>query len=116
MRMEKINLNILLLSNDERIKKNIDGILEDNRIIYIDEDVKTEIDLVNKKLNRDSSLYNIQIDFDNNICKYYLKSHNLNMDLNIINQSFIYNDNNIKIKYQIEDNIVDFKIDYTLKK
>ena len=94
--------------------KEFDGTFLDNRIIYIDDDIETSVDLNSKFISRSNNEYKIELDFENNIYKVFIKESDLYLPLNIILDEFVIDNNFVKIAYHNEDdeNKVEYFIEY----
>ena len=74
---------------------------KDTFIEFIESDITNYIDLKNKRYKRTSNEYTMEIDFLNNICSFTFPTEE-NCDFDITTK-FIKNDNEIKLKYKIDD-------------
>ena len=100
-------INWQLFNNDELIINNEDVECEykDNIIKYKEKDGINIIDLENQIYERDSKDYLMQINIKNNTFKFTLKEKNRTLSDNLTNSSIEKKDNDIIIKYQIEDEV-----------
>ena len=74
---------------------------KDTFIEFIESDITNYIDLKNKRYKRTSNEYTMEIDFINSICSFaFPTEENCVFD---ITTKFIKNDNEIKLKYKIDD-------------
>lgn len=113
--MSKIKLNILL--NNE--KKEIYGILKDNRIVYSENNIKTIIDLNKLNLIREANEYKIELDLNSNKGIYYLKEYNIKMELEIKVNNLKITEKSIIIEYIIKNDnqneeIIEYKVNYEI--
>lgn len=109
-----IKLNITLKHDGITEINEFNGTFENNRIIYTD-DVKVIIDLDNKKIERTSDDYKLELDFNNDICRVYVKELDNYLNLNIMKEKYEHNDNTLNIVYCIEnemENKIEYKISY----
>ena len=106
-------MKVLIKSNLNNIQNEVKGTFLNNRIVYIDNEVKVILDL-NKKLlireNIDSS-YKIELDFFNEIYKVYITG-NTYVNINLVLKAYEYKENKVKIIYFIEDSKYDYQIEY----
>lgn len=116
--MSKINIDLKLTSSNEVINKKISGIFNNNRIIYIDDNIKTTIILDEiLTLKRESKEYIINLIFDNNkSSEYILVDHNIKIPLNLKIVEIIRKNNYLKLKYQLdvqeENSIYELELNY----
>ena len=99
-------INWKLISNDEVIlnKYNVECNFNDNIITYIEEDnIKNQIDISKKIYKRDTLEFTFIIDFKNKHFKYILKGYDYNIEDTLVNGEFNYNNNEIILIYNIED-------------
>ncbi|HHU54798.1 MAG TPA: DUF1934 family protein [Mollicutes bacterium] len=104
--MSKIQINSILKTSNEVIKKEFMGIIIDNKIIYDEDKIKVTI-LLNKdqlKMKRETSDYCISFAFSNNCtskCVYNVKKPNMVIYLNVETKCLIIDDNRIIIEYDL---------------
>ncbi len=100
-------INWQLFNNDELIinNENVECEYKDKIIKYKEEDGINIIDLENQIYKRDSKEYLMQINIKNNTFKFTLKEKNRILSDNLTNSSIEKKDNDIIIKYQIEDEV-----------
>ena len=106
--MGKVNLYIKSCLINKKMEYNIKGILQSNIIKYQDKDSKMIINLNNKTLERIKKEDKYLFDFNKNIC--YITTNEFKtsfpikvIDLNIENNIFY-------VKYQIDNNLYEYKI------
>lgn len=103
--MSKVNIEFKLVSNEDNIIKKIDGILQNNRLSFYDDNIKTSLiinDIITMK--RETKDYIIELNFDkNNTTKgtYLLLNHNISLDLIIDTIKLEKKDDYLNIKYHL---------------
>lgn len=104
-------MKVLIKTNLNNILDEFKGTFLNNRIVYIDNGVKTILDLNKKIFIRDNtnSSYKIELDFLNNDYKVYINS-NMYVNINIMLETYEYKENKIKIVYFIDDTKYDYEI------
>ena len=104
-------MKVLIKTNLNNILDEFKGTFLNNRIVYIDNGVKTILDLNKKIFIRDNtnSSYKIELDFLNNDYKVYVNS-NMYVNINIMLETYEYKENKIKIVYFIDDTKYDYEI------
>ncbi len=105
--MGKVNLYIKYCLRNEKIEYNIKGILQDNKLKYKDNDSTMIIDLKNKTLNRIKDNQEYLFDFINSKCYINYNNTSILLPINVIKYEF---NNNIFVKYQIENDNFEIKI------
>ena len=106
--MGKVNLYIKSCLINEKMEYNIKGILQDKIIKYYDKDSKMIIDLNNKSLERIKKGEKYLFDFNNNICITKTNEFELSFPIKVIDLNI---DNNMfYVKYQIDNNLYEYKI------
>lgn len=109
-----VKLNITLKHDGIIENKEFDGTFLNNRIIYND-DVKVTIDLENKRIERISDDYKVELDFINDKCRIYVKEIDNYLNLNVIKEKYEYKENILNITYYIEnekENKIEYNISY----
>ena len=109
-----IKLNITLKHDGIIENKEFDGTFLNNRIIYND-DVKVIIDLENKRIERISDDYKVELDFINDKCRIYVKEIDNYLNLNVIKEKYENKENILNITYYIEnekENKIEYNISY----
>src|SRR5574344_2406693 len=118
--MSKIKLKLSLKTSNNSYNKEINGIFNDNRIVYNDDGIKTTISLDNLSIERENVDYKLELIFSEKpVGKYLLKKFNKIIDLDLKPQEFKINDNKITIKYYInfeEYELFEYKIEYNIIK
>ena len=107
--MGKIKLKAKLISNDDNLNIDIQGIKIDNKIIYKENDIHVTLLIENNKITmkRATPEYIIELYFDKNestLSKYYFIGGNKIFNLNTNTKEININNNIIEIKYVLEDN------------
>ena len=104
-------MKVLIKTNLNNVLDEFKGTFLNNRIVYIDNGVKTILDLNKKIFIRDNtnSSYKIELDFLNNDYKVYVNS-NMYVNINIMLKTYEYKENKIKIVYFIDDTKYDYEI------
>lgn len=101
----KINIFMKLISEDEKINKKLCGIINDNRIVYIDGDIKTTIILDDKlSLVRENKDYKFSFVYNNKKMSkgsYILNTYNYSIPLDIYTNELIIENNYVKIDYHL---------------
>jgi hypothetical protein len=89
------------------------GIMSKNKITFKDEDTKFSIILGNEVvLKRSTNEYELIITFGSlDTCTYNLKHYGI-MNIDVKKISLENNKNNLKIKYEINNEIYDFELNY----
>lgn len=77
----KINSSLINIDGKENYNYNNLGIIKNNKVIYVDNDINMSLDLYHLILKRTSNEYEILLDFKNN--KGYYKIDNLNCTFNL---------------------------------
>ena len=105
--MSKINIESSLKKNNiENINLKTQGILQDNKIKYKEDNVMNILNIKEEILKRKSDNYDLIIDFKNQI----IKTEYLDIKIRIIEKEI--KQNKIKIKYKMIDakDIFEYKI------
>lgn len=98
-------MDFKLISNEDSITKKISGIINNNRIIYIDDNIKTTIvldDVISMK--RESEEYIIEFIFDKKSKTkgtYKLLKHNISLDLEIDTLNIVNNKGLLVLEYHL---------------
>ena len=99
----KINWSLF---NDDKIiiaNENVECEFVVNKFIkYLENDTSNYIDLENKIYIRENNEFMFKIDYKNNLFNYILKENNIKLE-NEIDCEFIINDNEIILKYKIDE-------------
>ena len=116
--MSKINIDLKLTTNEEKISKKISGIIDHNRIVYIDDNVKTTI-LLNDiiTLKREAKDYIIKLVFDNKeSSEYTLLKYKTVLPIKVKVLKINREDNYLYLKYQLniqnEDSVYELELKY----
>ena len=114
--MGKIKLREIFKSNEENIDINVVGILNKNKIIYKENDIKVTIVVFSNKIlmSRLHSNYEIDFIFENGKTTnavYKLKEYNKEFKLTIKTTKLVINEKYISINYWLEDNTFSFKLE-----
>lgn len=102
--MKKINLCIkhsLINANSEY---NIKGILNFNKIMYFDNDIKMIIDLENKIMYRIKDKEEIILNFNDLKCTIYDKMNNINLEMEIDVLKIEVDNERFYVKYRLNEN------------
>lgn len=103
--MSKIKIFTKLDSPDEKVVKEFKGILNNNKLVYTDDSVKTTIVLNDDLLmTRENDDYKFEFIFkDKSVTKgyYTLKMYNTSMDLEIKTYKLEINENFFKVEYEL---------------
>ena len=107
--MGKVNLYIKSCLINEEMEYNIKGILQDNKIKYQDKDAKMIIDMNNNILERIKKEERYLFDFNNNICITKTSKFEVSIPIKVL-ECNNKNNNMFFVKYQIENNLYEYKI------
>ena len=113
--MGKVKLKEIFKSDEENIDLDINGIINKNKIIYKENDIKVTIVVFSNKIlmNRLHNNYEIDFIFENgkktNVT-YKLKEYNKEFKLNIITTKLVISEREISINYTLEENSFSFKL------
>ena len=113
--MGKIKLKEILKSNNENIDIDIIGILNKNKIIYKENDIRVTIVVLNNKILMNRLHNNYEIDFifeegKTTSATYKLKEYNKEFKLTIKTTKLVIEEKQISINYRLEDNIYSFTL------
>ena len=106
-----MKINIKTMINNEKLKEKnsfeCKGLLNDNIIIYYENDIQMTLNLKERTLKRRTSEYEIFIDFLKNKCFYIMNGNKMMLDIKVneINDSFY-------VDYEIEDNHIIYSLNY----
>lgn len=115
----KIMIESSIESHDGNILTHTSGILNNNKLFYKDNDnisVTLYLNQDNILLWRESKHYKLVFDFSNNRCTYMLKDINKNLDMALSVLNLFIEDNNIEIRYRLEDDEFLYKLNYEVIK
>lgn len=101
--MSKIKINSSLINFDGKENYNYNnlGIIKNNKVIYIDNDINTSLDLCNLILKRTSNEYEILLDFKNKKGYYRVDNLNCTFNLKIEIKKIIEKDKYLCIEYSL---------------
>lgn len=105
MRVIKVKIKSIIENIDTKEKNvyNLEGIKQDNRIVYYDKEYKNTILLDTEvKLMRENAESRYTLIFDKNksiSIKYELKKYNTFLNIVITTNEIYFNDNSLKINY-----------------
>lgn len=113
--MGKVRLKEIFKSDEENIDLDIIGIINKNRIIYKENDIKVTIVVLNNKIlmNRLHNNYEIDFIFENGKktnAIYKLKEYNKEFKLDIITTKLNVSKKEIYINYNLEEKLFSFKL------
>ena len=113
--MPKKQVKITLNNSTEKIENCVSAIVINNTIKYNDNGVVTILRINNDNvvMIRENNEYKIELLFDskdNSEGTYFLKSHNVSYNLDIITKLLEYSDNEIKIEYVLNNDTRFFKL------
>ena len=113
--MAKKDLEIILITSDNTIKSNINGIVLDNTIKYNDDGVMVVLEILenNIKMTRTTDEYQLVLNFSeyqHKVGSYLLKENNMKMDISIYTEELKIDDNMIKIVYTFNDEKYNFSL------
>lgn len=114
--MGKIKLREILKSNNDNIDIFINGILNKNKIIYKENDVKVTIAVLSNKIlmNRLHKNYEIDLTFEKGkttYAIYKLKEYNKEFKLTIKTTKLDIDEKSISINYRLEEELFSFKLE-----
>ena len=103
--MSKVKIKTTLIINNDKVEKELTGIIQDNFIKFIDKPFKTTFDYNTNTLINESDETRLKIVFNKNNTKtnYLLKNYNQEAEFNIITKKLIKDNYNIYIEYLILD-------------
>ena len=103
--MSKIDIDFKLISSEDKIQTKISGIFNSNRIVYIDNDVKTTIildeEVIMKREGKDYILNFIFSKDKKTFGSYELTSYKVSIPLEIDTKELLIKDNYLKIEYHL---------------
>lgn len=102
--MSKININVIIKSNGEKIEENYLALRNNNKIIYQEKNCKTTIDLDEFKIKRENEESLLEMNFipdKETNGRYLLKKENSLINLTILTDYLIIEDNLIILKYKV---------------
>ena len=113
--MGKVRLKELFKSDDENIDLDVIGIINKNKIVYKENDIRVTIVVLSNKIlmNRLHSNYEIDFIFENGKktnAVYKLKEYNKEFKLDIITTKLDIDEKEISINYNLEGNLFSFKL------
>lgn len=126
--MAKIFIKAHVREDDDKIghKLETQGILNNNKIIYWDNDISVTISIFDNKIEmtRKNNNYTLFLTFMNNIKTngyYYLSSMQSNLPLTVMTTKFVVKPGNIEINYQLSDSYTPkktyfFSLEYAIVK
>lgn len=114
MYLAKVNVNYSL-KNKEKISKNVKGILNNNHLIFSDDESNFNIEINNNNLiiKRENDEIISEMKFnDKSSCKYFLKQYNkyVTFDIELIRLNISSND--IGLIYKIENEKFEFNLHF----
>lgn len=93
----------LRIKNDDNIKnEKVSYIKNDDRIIFILDNVKNTINIKEKTYTRENEEYHFLIDLVNKKCTLKLKKENYLLQLNVEYAILLTNQNIIQVSYKLE--------------
>ncbi len=95
------------------------GTFTNNRIVYIDNNIKNIIDISSKKYIRENKEENyiLEFDFINNVCKVYINGNDNYMlrDIAVTKCEFLENKVNIAYYFlEDEENKIEYLLEYSI--
>ena len=106
--MSKVKVNYELNKN----KYETIGIKNRNRLTFMENDIKVNF-ILNEYIMiiRENAEYKIDMNFENKTCKYLLKGYNeVDLDMKLIASKI--DKNNIYLKYKLNDELFELKLNY----
>lgn len=113
--LSKIMIDYSLKTKEKEENKHIIGIKQNNNIIFKDEDYNMHLIIEQNKviMKRENKETILEITFDKvSNGNLFLKEYNQSLDLEIKLIDLLLNQNMIKIKYEINEDIIDFSLKY----
>ena len=107
--MSKINLFIKYCLINEKKEYNIKGIYQNNKIIFKDFDTLMIVNLDSNVLERKKDDSNIIFDFNKKMC--FINNNNIQIDLKLNIIEFKKNNTLFYVKYKIENDEFEFKLE-----
>ena len=106
----KVKIKTTLIVNNQREEKELNGIIQDNIIKFIDKPYKTTFNYNTNTLINESDETRLEITFNKNktISNYLLKKYNKEASFNIKTKKIERNNYNIDIEYIILDTKEEF--------
>lgn len=113
--MAKIKINSSLKTNEGTVLKELVGLFQDNKIVYQEDNIDVTILIGDNtiKMNRAAADYLIEINFASDQTTkgiYDIKSHKINMDLEVKTNILKINSNTIFIEYELKLNNEDMGV------
>ena len=105
--MSKVQINTLLQTEKDQIKKRCKGVLIENKLSYLEDDILVTIEkkdnhLILKRKDKEKELIFL---FDNKKSKLTIKTEDGSFFVDFITKKQIWKNQKIEIQYQIEENI-----------
>ncbi len=113
--LAKIRINYELKTNDEKIKKEILGIKNNNIIVFKDNDYKVNLQILDNQviMKRENDEVILEIHLGSvNKCICFLKQYKSNLELDIKLIKLEINDLNVYFKYELNDELKEFNLKY----
>ena len=95
-------LNIRIIDDNNIKNEKVSYIKNDDRIIFILDNVKNTINIKEKTYTRENEEYNLFIDLINKNCTLKLKKENYLLHLNVEYAILLTNQNIIQVSYKLE--------------
>ena len=113
--MGKIRLKEIFKSDDDNIDIDIMGIINKNKIIYKENDIKVTIVVLSNKIlmNREHSNYEIDFVFEEGVttkATYKLKEYNKEFTIDIKTTKLVIKEDLIDINYRLGNSIFSFTL------
>ena len=113
--MGKVKLKEVFKSNEENIDLCMTGIINKNKIIYKENDIRVTIVVFSNKIlmNRLHDNYEIDFIFENGkrtSATYKLKEYNKEFKLDIVTTKLVIKEELIAINYNLEGNIFSYEL------
>ena len=114
--MSKIKISSNLISNDENLNIETNGIKRDNIIIYKEDQICVTISVFNNKIKmkRVHPDYIVELIFEKNketLSNYWFVGGSKNFKLSTKTKKLIVTDKEIEIEYILEDNSFKYKLE-----
>ena len=106
----KVKIKTTLIINNQKEEKELNGIIQDNIIKFIDKPYKTTFNYNTNTLINESDETRLEITFNKNktISNYLLKKYNKEASFNIKTNNIIIDNYNIDIEYTVLDTNEEF--------
>jgi len=109
--MPKIKINVLLSTKEETKTWKVVGIIQEELLKYKEDETTVTFDYEKHILKRDNKELKMVYHFNNNQGTITIKENNQIIEIPIETKSIKRNGNDIRIEYQIEDDIFIYQLE-----